>query len=109
VEKQYKDQVERKTRLLKKEKEDLLKQYYALRFLILSVSSLEHTKDIHNSFAAIDKEFSKLCKPKYSSYEPLPEYRANLENPHYHMYLVHRANKMVKDIDRILFYFVKQD
>ena len=99
----------KKTRILKKEKQDLIRRHYDLKDLISHSITLQDVKEKHILFVKIDKEFSILCTTKFNAYSYLSEYHDNLDNDYYFSYLNHRANRMLKDIDRILFYFDKQD
>jgi len=91
----------------RKAKEKLIQRYKDLKTMIFVAYEIKEVNEKHDSFHDIDQEFSDLCPKKYNSYTLLGEFQENLRNDYYFCYLNNRLTKMIKDIDRILFYFDK--
>ena len=91
----------------RKAKEKLILRYKSLKKMINKSYKIKDVNRKHDSFHDIDEEFSDLCPKKYKSYTTLGIFQEHLRNEYYFCYLNNRLTKMIKDIDRILFYFDK--
>ena len=103
-------EIKRKQRIRdakRKTKNDLIQRYKNLKKLIYDSYEITCVEKKHMVFSDIDDEFAVLCPKKFNSYTPLGIFQNNLDNDYYFQYLNNRLTKMIKDIDRILFYFDK--
>lgn len=102
----YAGYVRRKSKAAKKlERENTVHRFDLLKQNIEKAKLVDNAKQKHLLILDIDREFSVLCEKKYEAYSRLGTFEEDYENEYYFNYLNNRLNKMIKDIDRILFYF----
>lgn len=91
----------------KKQKENLIKKFEALKAEINLSIYIDDLLTRHNTLSVLDDEFRILCPKKYNAYFELGEFNVTYFPEPYKIYLNNRSNKMLRDIDKILFYFGK--
>ena len=87
-------------------RQELYALYIQLREDIIVIRDLEDIADKHHNLRLADKRFEELCARKYNKYFPIgPVYEDPLLLTHNHnVYLMSRCNKMINDINDIVFY-----
>lgn len=99
---------EKLTNKEKREQKDKVAELYIdLKNRISSLQIIDDVEMKHIALDYIDDEFSYMAPKKYNAYFELTEFYSDLNNSDYNAYLNSRIKKMVKDINKILFYFGK--
>lgn len=91
----------------KEQKEKLIVKYEELKSQIREINEIEDIREKHYAMDTMDKEFAILCPNKAKAYWDMDEFRNELLNDNYEIYMNGRLRKMIRDIDKILFYFGK--
>lgn len=92
----------------KQKRQILIRRYYALQDFLRDTIPITDIVRKHNRMKYVDKEFAEIAKTKFVQYFPMTEYVDTLITEYYETYLNHRAKRMIDDIERILFYFVRK-
>ena len=92
----------------KQQKEKLIIKYEALKLDIENSRAITDIELRHETLFKLDSEFKTLCPKKYNAYFELGDYNRDYNVESYNSYLNNRSFKMVRDINKILFYFGKQ-
>lgn len=89
----------------KKQKEYLIIKYEALKEGIENSKKIDDLRVRHDTLTVLDDEFKILCPKKYNAYFAIGEFKTENEPFSYRSYLNNRSYKMIRDINKILFYF----
>jgi len=107
----YEDMIISETKLpikeKKSQKENIIRKYDALKQGIEESKTIVDLKNRHNMLSTLDEEFKILCAKKYNAYFPLGDFKPEYDPISYSGYLNNRSFKMLRDVDKILFYFGK--
>lgn len=99
---------EKLTNREKREQKDSTAEIYVdLKNRIAKLIIISDIEMRHLALREIDNEFSYLASKKYNAYFELTDFYIELNNSNYDKYLDSRIKKMIKDINKILFYFSK--
>jgi len=91
----------------REQKDEVAELYIDLKNRIAQLEIITDIEMKHIALDYIDDEFSYMAPKKYNAYFELSEFYSALDNPNYEAYLNSRIKKMIKDINKILFYFGK--
>jgi hypothetical protein len=91
----------------KKQKDFIIKKYEQLKLDIESSKKIVDLQSRHNRLSILDDEFRILCSKKYNAYFNMGNYNNEVIFDYYKKYLDSRSFKMIRDINKILFYFGK--
>lgn len=91
----------------KQQKENIIVKYQTLRENIEASKTIDDLKLRHETLSKLDDEFKILCPKKYNAYFGLGDFKSGYDPFAYRGYLNNRSFKMVRDINKILFYFGK--
>lgn len=89
----------------KKQKEEIIIKYETLREDIRNTSMIEDLEARHFALSNLDQEFKLLCPKKYNAYFEMGSFKPEYDPNAYAGYLKNRSFKMIRDINKILFYF----
>lgn len=81
--------------------------YVQLRSDIIEIRDMDDIAAKHHSLRLADKRFEELCVRKYSKYFPIGVIYEDplLLTEGHNTYLMSRCNKMINDINDIIFYY----
>lgn len=107
----YEDMIISNTKLpikeKKKQKDNIIKKYEILIEGIENSTAIIDLKERHLILAELNNEFKILCPKKYNAYFDMGEFKTQYIADYYKTYLDSRSFKMIRDINKILFYFGK--